>query len=475
MLWIIVLHGIWILAKGIHFIYLLEKKQYRLHRFQSMIHDRGFFMLFYSLNIRVPSKSIRNLLIAAFHLLVTGIIILYSFENMYLYDFLSYYILLAPFVAFMIVISGVLLTQIPVYLYQRIIMQLAAWRVRRSKARFIAVTGSYGKSDVVYYLKEILSKDFHVAATEENMNTEMGIAQSVLRHLKQDTEIMIIEAATYSPGQILRETSYIPFTSAILTGIGNQHIDLFPSHDALTTEESSIVQSLPAQARAYINESVPNREELTNSRARIQFYGFSSKSNITCRDYQIHTQGSSGRISYQDIFIKAQTSLLGRHTLQNLLPVVACAIDLGIKPHEVRQSIQRLNRRAGRLSVHRGKEQAVFILDDVDPSIESVKNGIDLLRRFPQQAKYMVLSPLTERGGERVASYEEVIAEAQMYNVTLLLLRPGHGIHTDNESVKTFNDVNNLYSSLISELNKGTVILIEGMFPQKFTESLLTP
>ncbi|MBP9691542.1 hypothetical protein KBD81_05695, partial [Candidatus Woesebacteria bacterium] len=305
---IIVLSGFWVLAKGIHFVYLLEKKNYRLHRFQASIHDRGFFVLFYSLNIMVPSRSLRNGLILTFHSITTMILFLYAFENLYVYDFLTYFFWLSPFVAFAIVLTGVQLTEIPAMIYQWCIMQLAAFQVKRSRTQFIAVTGSYGKSEVVHFLKELLSIRYNVETTFENMNTEMGIARSILNQLKKDTDFFIIEAASYQRGQIARSTKYIPFTKAILTGVGNQHRDLFSDRESLVDEEFSIIEKLNDDSTAYINSDIPELNDLiTRTKARLVTYGFTGKAALFATDIELKPTGINVRVRYKKSFVTVRS------------------------------------------------------------------------------------------------------------------------------------------------------------------------
>ncbi|MBP9691640.1 hypothetical protein KBD81_06195 [Candidatus Woesebacteria bacterium] len=474
MLFIIVLNGIWVLAKGIHFVFLLEKKNYRLNRFQATIHDRGFFLLFYSLKIHFPSRSLRNILLLAFHAITTLTIFLYAFENIYVYDFLSYFFWLAPFVSFAIVITGVQITAVPATIYQWCIMQLAARQVKRSKATFIAVTGSYGKSEVVYFLKQLLSIRYHVGTTIENMNTEMGIARSILNQLKKNTDFFIVEAATYRQGNIAHSTHYIPFKTAVVTGIGNQHRDLFASRESLVAEECTIIERLKEDSTAYVNYDIPELTKISSKMsARTIPYGTTGKAAIFSTDLEHKHTGITARVRYMKSFVTIRSRLLGRSTLYNLMPAIGIALDSGIPASEIAAKIVSLRAREGRLSTHMNKKRAMIIQDRADVSVESVLNACDILRRFHQKKRILVMQGLIELGVEKRDSYKRIIDEIVSIHAQVFIVDPYAKEMSKKANVITFNDVSSLQKELLLSVDTSTVMIILGIFPSSFIESVL--
>jgi len=64
----------------------------------------------------------------------------------------------------------------------------------------IGITGSYGKTSTKEFLAEILSEKFNVVRTSEHVNTEIGVAQTVLEDVEDEHEIFVAEVGAYRKG-----------------------------------------------------------------------------------------------------------------------------------------------------------------------------------------------------------------------------------------------------------------------------------
>ena len=101
------------------------------------------------------------------------------------------------------------------------------------------------------------------------MNTAPGIALSINKNLNHDTDFFIVELGAYKKGEIKDAASYINFDKIVLTGLGNQHLDLYGSKENLILEESDPVTHLKQGRAAYVNSSVPNLAYLKKTKAKI--------------------------------------------------------------------------------------------------------------------------------------------------------------------------------------------------------------
>ncbi|QQS43369.1 hypothetical protein IPM65_04380 [Candidatus Roizmanbacteria bacterium] len=405
----------WVLYKGIHFLHVFEEKDYRLDRFQAGISDNGFISLFYTYKISLPSVTPRNFMILSFHFLVTGVLFLFAFEDVYVYNLLSYFFWLAPFMAFIIVLTAVVLTQIPVQIYRWVIIQTARLKMKNSKTVFIGIAGSYGKTAIANYLYRIFSKRYAVAMTDPRYTNDIGIARAILRNLSDDTEIFIVEIGTYKKGEIKNATYYIPFDYVILTGIGNHRFDLFGSKENMYEEFTSPLSKLSDNATVYMNAEIPSPK--TN--ARIVTYDFSEHADIHPSQYTFSQTYTKARIHYKKHSWNITTALLGKHSLQNILPVFALCIDLGIKPADVIHELQELKHDKGSFSVHRGLHKSVIIVDTQESNLNGLLLKLDFLKHFPQKRKCIVTPGIRELGGEKRGAYESLVDKIAKFNMEL--------------------------------------------------------
>ena len=178
--------------KSLHLTYLFQIKEYRLDRFMSMMRERGFLRTLYSFYIRFPALSLRNSLIVFLILIFELGLFLSVFEFPEIYILLNILLPMAPFMALLFVILTIYLTAIPVFFYRKIIIIRAYFKVRNSKAIFIGITGSYGKTSVKEFIYSLLSTQYQTGKTDANMNTDVGVAQAILKNLQNNTEFFVV-------------------------------------------------------------------------------------------------------------------------------------------------------------------------------------------------------------------------------------------------------------------------------------------
>jgi len=467
---LILLCTFWILYKGFHFISLFESKDYRFDRFQSGIYDRGFITQFYSYKISWPSRTPRNVMITSFHVLITGVLFLYAFEDIYIYNFLSYFFWLAPFAAFVIVLTGVALTQIPVQIYRWIIVQTAKLKLRNSKTVFIGVAGSYGKTAIVEQLHSIFAKKHAVTMTDSRYINDIGIARAILRNLSDDTEIFIIEIGSCKKGEINQAVHYIPFSYLIITGIGNHRLDLFGSKKNMNTEFTSLITQLPSDKIVYLNSEISVIGDVSTT---IKTYGFSEKDDVSATHFSFNQAFTKARIHYKNQSWNIQTALLGRHSLQNLLPVFALCVDVGMRPSDVLHKIQNFKHEKNKFSIHRGTHKSVIISDLQESNLNGLLIKIDFLKHFSHKTKIIVSHGIQELGVEKRSSYKKILHEINKNNIQLYTTDDSFSSLSKHGSIMTFNDVLQLQKQLLLSVDKGTVVLVEGKWPPSLIEALI--
>ena len=131
----------------------------------------------------------------------------------------------------------------------------------QSKAKFIAITGSNGKTTVKEMLAHILS-DYDITYTKGNFNNHIGVPLTLLSINRKD-KFVILEVGSNKPGEIKPLSKLIKPDIAAVTNIGYAHIEGFKSLKNTAYEKYSIYESLTKDGVAVINnESKYNRLRL---------------------------------------------------------------------------------------------------------------------------------------------------------------------------------------------------------------------
>lgn len=454
--------------KVLEYTYRYQLKEYRFDRMRSFMDEAGWLKTMYRFDFVLPAKKMRNAAILGSLFVVSLIysVLIYRYSGFLILALT----LLAPVCAFIDVTAMVWLTSFPVTLYREWRIRQAARKVIASKAIFIVVTGSYGKTSVKEYLYELLKTKYHVAKTEMNMNTDIGVALAVLKNLKKNTEYFIAEVGAYRTGEIAKICQFIKPSIVIITAFGNQHIDLYGSKKALVQAESEPLTFLNEQGRAYISKDIPEYEELVR-RARFQVRTLSTRNAADYRAQKIHVSadGVDAEIKTPDDVFTIQSQLLGQHIITNLLPAIACAMDLGVSKSRIRITVKEMEPIPDKLSVGHSARGAVVISDASNSNVEGFIEAIHVVALFPQKHKYIASKGIIELGEEKESSYRKIIEALLETDIVLLTTDPLFA-QLSKQQVEVFENEGFLKDHLDEKLDKGSLLLIEGRFTKAFTQ-----
>lgn len=459
------------LLKVLEYTYRFQIKEYRWDRMKSYITETGLKPFFYTFDFIFPAKKMRNLAIVG--VLLIGAIIYSVFIYRYNSFTLLIVILLTPAVAFLDVAVLVWLTGIPVWVYREYKIMQAAKKVAASNAVFIVVTGSYGKTSVKEYLYELLQSKYTVAKTEQNMNTDIGVALSVLKNLKKNTEYFIAEVGAYRTGEIAKICRFVRPTIVVITAFGNQHIDLYGSKEALVSAESEPIDYLRTGGTVYISSDIPEFAQITKG-AEYQVRTVSTKhaADYRAKDIAASHKGVDATIKTPTDEFVIHTNLLGSHVISNVLPAIACAMDLGIPKSRIRIAVRELESIPNKLSVHTNRIGATIISDGSNSNVEGFIEAIKVADQFPHPDKYIASKGIIELGAEKEASYQAIVAQLLKTKIILLTTDPLFA-KLSKQQVILFEDETFLKDHLMQYLHAQDLLLIEGRFRPEFMHLLL--
>jgi len=345
-------------------------------------------------------------------------------------------------------------------------------KIKKSDAIFIGVTGSFGKTSVKEYLFHILSTKYKVAKTDKNMNTDVGIAKCINNNLTKDTEIMIIEVGAYKAGEIKSAVGYIPFSAGILTGLGNQHLDLYGSREALMKEESSLLYNVSKTNQIYINSTVPNIESLSNDLPGCQKYG-QADDDISAKEIMVTPLGTTAKVEIGNLEFGVKTDLLGKHAILNLLPCIGLAHDLGMSFDAIFTAANSISQISGKLSLQKGAHGTTFIHDGATSNVDGFLSAIDVLKVFPSENKIIITQGIIELGVEKSESYSKIVDQLTGAKIKLYTTDKSFDKKNQSNQIITLNDVSSLIDLVLEKINKDSVVLIEGKFADTDLSRLL--
>lgn len=404
---------------GFFFIYLPEEARISTELYGSLIGVIFLASFLESLHLIVtrkwkrPKATLKALLImiltVVFELFIIGTISLFVFESLTVTLFASILAIVSVLDHDINAFSVFLLNTLTNFQKRRLYKKARQKRVSFKDLKVVGITGSYGKSSVKEFLSQILETKYKVLKTPANTNTEIGIAQTILRSLKSSHEVFVCEMGAYKMGEIRVCCSMAKPQIGIFTGLNEQHLALFGSLDKTFTAKSELLHALPAEGLAIVNaDSKPLSKRLEVLRAKTIKVS-TGDGDAVVKDLQVSLDHFS--FKYRDQLFKAP--LVGSFHAVNVLMAIVAAEQLGMNLGSIAKAVASL--KAPQKTMELKKIPAGVLIDEsynVNP--DGLRVALKHLETFEDHQKILFFPGILELGDKSEQIHRElgkIIAE----------------------------------------------------------------
>ena len=342
------------------------------------------------------------------------------------------------------------------------------------KIKVIGITGSYGKTSTKEFLYTILNEKYKVVRTKGNNNTNIGVARTVLNKVNDDYDYFICEMGAYKIGEIEEICNIVKPEIGILTGINEQHLDLFGSIENTIQAKFELIKSLPKDGVAIINSRIKNQESRylippLSKGARgisgldVEKIILYSLKNIS----DIKVMPDCVEFIYKNQKFKA--NLLGRHYIENLLAAIIAAENLGMNLEEISEAAEKIKPSKFMMRKLDGLNNSVFIDDSYSANPDGVIAALDYLNEAYRDYKKIIVFPgIIELGNKSEEVHQklfskigEVCDAAYMLNSQKFVKSKVYKVD-DNKCKFIFEkNFDKAAKMLKNNLNKKTAVLFE--------------
>lgn len=383
-----------------------------------------------------------------------------------------------------LIVLAVWLFSYPTWLAKKYyIRRAAAILAKYPRLTVIGITGSYGKTSVKTFLAQILGGQYRVLKTPKNINTEIGIANFILKHSFHDIDIFIVEMGAYKIGEIKLICDMVRPKIGILTAITAQHLSLFGDIKYTQAAKYELLRALPADGLAVVNsDNALCREYLRELKCRVATFGVEAEYNPTFLIEEINHAGGgimfSGKLNGENI--TARAPILGIHNAKNLAPGYLVADFLGMKAAKVGEQISQINLPENTLAL-RQYGRSIVIDDSYNANYDGFCAALDVLSTFPSEKKRVVITRGIPELGEKSVELHQKLGEEIAYvadwlviidkNFAAPLRLAAEGKY--NLKVELIENYKSLLHFLRTLKNEEAVILIENRVPEIIKKELL--
>lgn len=286
---------------------------------------------------------------------------------------------------------------------RRYFVKAQAKRLKRKDLIVIGITGSYGKSSVKEFLAHILSAKFRVLKTEKNTNTEMGIAQTILKKLEPEHQIFVCEMGAYRKGEIAVCAQIARPQYGIFTGLNEQHVALFGSLDKTFQAKWELISSLPADGLAVFNGDSPELRDRLKPTECPSLVCSLEDGDVMAEHVEVFSDHL--RFHYRDQVLSVP--LLGRFQILNVLMAITIAEKLGMSLREIAEQVKSLLPPDKTMCLREFSKG--FIVDDsYNVNTDGLRAALEHLQHFPDHEKVIVFPGILELGDQTDATHHQL-------------------------------------------------------------------
>ena len=368
---------------------------------------------------------------------------------------------------------------------------LAADYRRYSKAKFIGVTGSVGKTTTKEFISAVASASFRTHKTQGNYNNLLGLPLTVLGIAPED-EVVVLEMGMSELGEIEYMTKIARPDIAVITTIGTSHLASLGTRENICRAKMEIRYGLGEKGTLILNGDDPYLINAAQSLERKPV--FFSQHSPTADFRAVNIRQKDESIVFDLLYAsKAITNVeipvLGKHNVYNALVGYAIGTMLGMTDEAIRRGLKSF--------VNVDKRQKIYdvggitVIDDCyNASPESMRAAIDVLVSLAVKKKARpaaLLGDMLELGKDSGMMHDQIgqyaaqshVQKLFCYGKTADIIAQAaikNGIRADNVFVCVdSSDADTMAEMIVGVLDENDILLVKasrGVAAEKVIEAM---
>ena len=262
----------------------------------------------------------------------------------------------------------------------------------------VGITGSNGKTttkDIVYSLLSVKAKTLK---TEGNYNNHIGLPYTLL-NVTDEEKFVVLEMGMSSLGEIRRLGEISSPDYAIITNIGDSHIEFLKTRDNVFKAKTELLEFVDKE-----NTFVCGDDEYLG-KLDVNKVGFNGNNTHKIESYDFSNKGSKFILDGKEY----EMSLLGKHNISNTAIAIELAKKIGLTDEEIQKGLKEIkisNMRFQEIKI--GND--IYINDAYNASPMSMKAAIDTLNEiYNDKYKIAILGDMLELGENEVDYHMDVL------------------------------------------------------------------
>jgi UDP-N-acetylmuramoyl-tripeptide--D-alanyl-D-alanine ligase len=343
----------------------------------------------------------------------------------------------------------------------------------------VGITGSNGKTTTKDMVANLLSLKFKVQKTQGNFNSHIGLPLTIL-DLEKGTEVAVLEMGMSGFGEIEQLSTIARPDAAIITNIGESHLQDLGSREGIAKAKLEIISGLKEDGLfVYYGEEPLLKERIDEDWTfKVETFGKGAENTLYPLEVKTTDSGSVFKVN-ADRDTEIVLPVLGEHNVMNALASMLIAKEMGIDYKEMPKAFQQLKLTQMRMEMMEGKRGEKILNDAYNASPTSMRAAINLLSGLQGYSKkILVAGDMLELGPREEEYHYEVGREVQKGKVDLVFtygslakqIAKGAAVNIGAENVFSFGDKQELSEKLGNVLEGGEILLFKASRGMKLEE-----
>ena len=365
-------------------------------------------------------------------------------------------------------IEGTSATQIVVRDTVTALGEIAKSYLQTLPAKRVCITGSVGKTTTKEMCATVLAESFATHKTQGNFNNNIGLPLTVFG-MDETYEAAVLEIGTNHFGEILPLAKIANPDAAVITAIGESHLEAFGSKEGVLREKIEILKGLKEDGTAILNGDDPllwgMRDKITH---KTVWFGIENQEcDVLVNVIENGAYEARFEVKESDVIFTLPCG--GIHNIRDAASAIAVGRVFGMEDSAIARGLSKFRNTGMRQDVIE-IGGCTLIRDCYNANPDSMRASISLLRDLKCKGKKLcIMGDMLELGENAGELHRQVGAfAAECADIVMVTgkfaesYRGGAG-----EKVCVFPDKQELAKALSEQMSEGDAILVKGSYGTK--------